>query len=917
MAFPKKKGEIDKNKHQAFQDHFNPDLKDFDSFRDDYEERRRVLGLGELPPTLHLTFHRDKIIDSWVQAAFFKHIFKDLAVSSLTAPEVARSLVAAPLTEQISATWGRFLSETTITVAFNRAIAMCRVLKELMYNLAPRSAEVLRYYYPAAVEQSDLAKVDTNSWNPEGISERNEALLLDVQRIGLNNLVAEIQRALGRIREHAQLTQEGKRCKAERLHREARERQELCSGNSAYIREFFGKKQTITPSQPALLLLGKEISGLPRIWRSTFEELITAAYLILDELDYRGLDHNDEAVDRMIEDLQRGDRIFTRKITAQDIGSQGIKKLAELLFDPTNLCSVLKALSTDMISDNDIKKHFQITLPIVTPREKQARELASLYHQDEAAREAIDNLISQDDLNLFVAALLLPKSRIEELRRGGGLGFPEAIKDALFRANDANERIDTIKEKRLRKSASADQVCSGQEQWEADISTLRTSLGEESQNWELESDGSGGVVAVRKRDSLVVELNPTELREKPKKLLKIFSRKLVQAEKDRPAQGLIDTLLGVGFTWREKTLIHIESGLQLVLDGHLSERFAELGKLHSNIIKYQRQQRELRQVLIESSRMLVLDAGQPFAYHFDDIGEDQEIDLPPIPHDEIERVLQGAQVLQQHDLPIPSSVGVERDSQSSQKATRLLEEYHQRLQIKATSQVLILDANIIFDLVRGRVNDESLSRILSALAKLPHQKIIIPATVVFEVVGWIPPEDWSPYGGDILFPSSERRHFIDLLRNRFSLCALSSQGELSPLGRDFSRSSKLMVVCTEDDRNLMQDIRNIWNQPEISEDLRRTEIKNLFVGRDLGEQRIAEILSLIPQTQERRVVCSRDRKFRRDMSRMPNLELRNSTVGLFGQAATYCPQYVARVFSLSPLLEAGQLVDALVAGLRR
>jgi hypothetical protein len=889
---------------EAFKNYFRNELTDYNKFKDGYRQWRASLGLFELAPGPEFSVLADKIIkQAWQHALFFKMIFNDVDVSSLTAPQVIKGLLGLPINEGISEQNRACLNPIGLQSAKSHADAMRRVLEELMCHMTAVTAKEL-----GSKHFTTVCGHEWPSFNYNDLCRKNLRVLWNEQAEQIDRFAEEAVRLLD--------AQRDRDLKAEALNQAKRERESLqrqaqVEANKEFIYQFFQERQRPPPPAISLAILKKDRAQIPKSWAAHFGNFISATERILDILDYRGSDHGESAANKMIEELRLGDRIFTRIITAQDIGSQGIKKLVDLLFDPMNLCCVLQAQSKNAISDNDIKKQFEITIPKVTPRATLARELATLYGQDIAACEAIDTIIGEQDLNLFVATLLLPKARIVELMGKDGAEFAQAIKYALTSAQESSERIATIKEKRPPRESAAGK---GEAQ-DVDIATLRKELGDAAKGWALISDGYGGVLAVRERDNLEVELNPSDL-VGGNKAIRAFGKKVAQAERDRPAQGLIDTLLGFGFTWRDKTLIHIESGLQVVLNGNLSEKLADLGRLKTAISGYQSQQSELRQVLIESNRILVLDNRDEFAYHFESSGEEHEIDLPPIPHAKITEVLDGARRSAQA-LVDCTDRSANAALKGEAKQARLFNEYHERLQIKPSSQVLILDANIIFDLVWGQVNGRSLSRILSVLAKVPHQKIIVPATVVFEVLGWIPPEDWSPQGGYLLFPSSERRHLTDLLRNRFSVCTVNEQGKLSPLGSDFSRSSKLVVVFTEADRTLMQQVREIETNSDRPATDRRIAIKKLFVGRDLGEHRIIDLLRLIPETDQPRQVYTRDEKFRRDISRMPKLKLRASPVDLFVQAAAALPKDVAEVFALSPELAAGQLVDSLVAGLRR
>lgn len=256
-------------------------------------------------------------------------------------------------------------------------------------------------------------------------------------------------------------------------------------------------------------------------------------------------------------------------------GDPAIRELAEVLLSTTNLTIVANALG------NDTDKHFKpYFVPERTPVLQSAEELGKLYAESDAVRDQVDQILTEPEVAIFVAAVVLPivevsgfvsfigsKASSEEKNRRLG-EFSERIKNALNHYDD----IRTVKSLRVYENGK-------------DSGSKSKTFDTEIPDWVNQNIGAActcfadqenGYVYVYLNEDPVIffEVPKSELKSEDK-FRKFFTQELAKAYQTKEYSGLLKELKELGFQVEieaEQTRIsHIKCGIDQTFSGAVYE----------------------------------------------------------------------------------------------------------------------------------------------------------------------------------------------------------------------------------------------------------------------------------------------------------------------------------------------------------
>jgi hypothetical protein len=632
---------------------------------------------------------------------------------------------------------------------------------------------------------------------------------------------------------------------------EAARREQTRTENVAKIIKFFTDFQPAPLPASAMSVTDKDVSGITTNLRNEFLKHLEAILFIKNDiLDYRGPSLEASQVSSIaadkIAELTASGRIYG-DLKDTDLGDPTIERLSQLIFDPMNQGLVL---SVGGFEAAKIKEYFGVKIPNTTPLDRPARALANLY-SDRAAREAIDYIIDWQELNLFLATLLLPVGQVKSLKKNEQ-ELKSAIRSALEVAANKDAQLERVKLKRVEAKAPVPSV-------DVDLSNLFDSVSELKLSWQTSVDGSI-IFLIRNSDELVVELAVEDLNKPSKKLAKLFDAKVTEAQEERPARDSLKRLSDCGFVLEENNLlIHAESGLSLELNGELKSKERELLTLEGDFAGYIGKRQELADLLNASNAQI--EAKGDGVFEIGPRSEDYSGDLDPLAIKLVDlgKLIEAAKEYGSTGTSTETTERLVFTPQSKRDRSRA--RYKADLQIKPGNNITFLDANTLLDLVKANHvhirSDYGLTLLLSLWCKQPNHRIIIPYTVAFEALGWIPPDNLSPDDSEFIYSSPEKRRLIELILRHASICKLDSEGNFDPVTEQGERTPKFAVVFTDGDQDMRAKISNIWRGVGNTGDKTRS-IKVLTAkgrglngtGGDLGERAITEVSNLIASRRE-------------------------------------------------------------------
>lgn len=239
---------------------------------------------------------------------------------------------------------------------------------------------------------------------------------------------------------------------------------------------------------------------------------------------------------------------------------------------------------------------------------------------------------------------------------------------------------------------------------------------------------------------------------------------------------------------------------------------------------------------------------------------------------------------------------------SSSKATRR-ESKIKQLQLQPGEEVIIVDACIIFDLLKVAVDEDlgekSFAHFLTLLQQLTNIRVIIPYTVLFEVSGWIPrAANYEPSSGEWCWDWPGSRPFSNLIRSAAAIVSMDEAEELQPLARNsLDRSGKLLVTFGPKDEDFLSALRDVRGAGPIDFKVRK-EILNFSNKKGFGDDAILDIAGLLGAKVGAVTVATNDRDVQhRRGEGVALLTAEQLVMRIFRELG---PNYVAAEMGISP-----------------